>query len=203
MSQTARTSSPTEAAELTEHLGRLTEWSPVPGLLGDFARAQALTRTDPAETERLYLEAVKHHENTRGPGRRARSHQLYGEWLRRERRIKEARSQLTTAHRLFETTGAYGHAARTARELAAAGAPVEPRDTPRAGNGLTAQEARVAHLAASGATNAEIAAQLFLSTHTVDYHLRKIFRKLDVRSRRELADRAPAVDLPAAGDPTT
>ncbi|WP_043666145.1 AAA family ATPase [Streptomyces xylophagus] len=178
-----------EAAELCEHLGRLTEWSPVPALLGDLARAQALTSMDPAEKERLHLEAVKHHENTRGPGRRARSHQLYGEWLRRERRIKEARSQLRTAHRLFETMGAYGYAARTALELSAAGAPVELRDTPRTGNELTAQEARVAHLAASGATNAEIAAQLFLSTHTVDYHLRKVFRKLDVRSRRELADR--------------
>lgn len=178
-----------EATELLERLSWLAERSPVAGLLGDFARAQALTCADPAEKERLYLEAIKHHDNTRGPGRRARSHQLYGEWLRRERRIKEARGQLRIAYQLFEAMGAYGYAARTAQELSAAGAPVELRDTHHTGSELTAQEARVAHLAASGATNAEIAAQLFLSAHTVDYHLRKVFRKLDVRSRRELADR--------------
>jgi len=176
------------AAELTERLRRLAERTPVPGLLGDLARARALTCDAPEQAEQLYLEAIEHHRNTRGPGRRARSHQLYGEWLRRERRTKEARSQLRTAHQLFEEMGAHGYAARTAQELSAAGDPVEPRDTARPGDQLTAQEARVAHLAAAGATNTEIAVQLFLSVHTVDYHLRKVFRKFDVHSRRELAN---------------
>jgi DNA-binding CsgD family transcriptional regulator len=176
-----------QAAELTEQVRRLADRTPVPGLLGDVARAEALICGNAEEAERLYLEAVKHHENTRGPGRRARSHQLYGEWLRRERRTKEARGELRAAYGLFESMGAYGYAARTARELSAAGDPVDPGGkTAPAENELTAQEARVVHLAATGATNAEIAAQLFLSAHTVDYHLRKVFRKLGVHSRREL-----------------
>ena len=181
-----------DAEDLVERLSRLAALTPVPGLLGDLARARALTTADASAAEDLYLQAIRHHENTRGPSRRARSHQLYGEWLRRERRIKEARHELRIAYDLFDAMGAGGYAARTAQELFAAGDPVpsggDARGNGAHGNGadLTPQEARVARLAAGGATNAEIAAQLYLSVHTVDYHLRKVFRKLDVHSRREL-----------------
>ncbi|MEV6041209.1 AAA family ATPase [Nonomuraea sp. NPDC052116] len=179
-----------DAAELLERLSRLAGTTPVPGLLGDLARAQALTAADASAAEELYLRAIQHHENTRGPLRRARSHQLYGEWLRRERRTKDARYELRLAYELFDAMGAQGYAARTAQELSAAGDPVQHGgDAHSRGSDLTTQEARVARLAAGGATNAEIATQLYLSVHTVDYHLRKVFRKLDVHSRRQLADR--------------
>ncbi|MFD8812351.1 AAA family ATPase [Streptomyces sp. NPDC059627] len=179
-----------EARGLLELLARLASRTPVPGLLGDLARARALTTADPSAAEKLYVQAVQHHEEARGPLRRARSHQLYGEWLRRERRTKEARHELRTAHQFFVAMGAQGFAARTAQELSAAGdsLPAGPH-APSGGAALTPQEARVARLAAGGATNGEIAAQLYLSVHTVDYHLRKVFRKLDVHSRRELAAR--------------
>lgn len=176
-----------EARGLLELLTRLADRTPVPGLLGDLARARALTTADPSSAEKLYVRAIRHHEDARGPLRRARSHQLYGEWLRRERRTKDARHELRTAHGLFDAMGAQGFAARTAQELSAAGDTL-PAGThaPNGGDRLTPQEARVARLAAGGATNGEIAAQLFLSVHTVDYHLRKVFRKLDVHSRRDL-----------------
>ncbi|TXS35347.1 LuxR family transcriptional regulator, partial [Streptomyces sp. uw30] len=179
-----------EALDVLDDLSRLADRTPVPGLLGDLARARALTAPDPSSAETLYRLAVRHHEDARGPLRLARSHQLYGEWLRRERRPKEARRELRTAYELFDAMGALGHASRTAQELAAAGAtPPTAANAPGGGDRLTPQEARVARLAAGGATNGEIAAQLYLSVHTVDYHLRKVFRKLDIHSRRELADR--------------
>ncbi|MEV7385489.1 MULTISPECIES: AAA family ATPase [unclassified Streptomyces] len=178
------------ARGLLELLTRLAGRTPVPGLLGDLARARALTTADPQTAEELYVEAIRHHEEARGPLRRARSHQLYGEWLRRERRTKDARHELRTAYELFDEMGAEGFAARTALELSAAGDPLPTgAHRPSGGDELTPQEARVARLAAGGATNGEIAAQLFLSVHTVDYHLRKVFRKLDVHSRRELSAR--------------
>ncbi|MEU9380159.1 AAA family ATPase [Streptomyces sp. NPDC048279] len=177
------------ARELLELLSGLAERTPVPALLGDLARARALTATDPSSAEKLYVQAIRHHDGVRGPLRRARSHQLYGEWLRRARRGKEARHELRTAYELFDAMGARGYAGRTARELSAAGDP-PPTGGQAPGPGiLTPQEARVARLAVGGATNREIAAQLYLSVHTVDYHLRKVFRKLDVRSRRELTAR--------------
>ncbi|SEC74673.1 regulatory protein, luxR family [Streptomyces sp. 3213] len=181
----------TQALSIRDYLQDLAKLTPVPALLGDLARADALVLEDDASAEPLYLEAIQHHENTRGPGRRARSHHLYGEWLRRGRRTKEARHHLRSARDLFTQMGAAGYALRAAMELSAAGSSSEPRQhTPATDseNHLTTQESRVARLAADGATNAEIAAQLFLSVHTVDYHLRKVFKKLGVHSRRELQE---------------
>jgi DNA-binding CsgD family transcriptional regulator len=182
-----------EAKGLLAQLADLATAAPVPATLGDLARAKALVAADALDAESLYLEAIAHHENVRGPARRARSHQLYGEWLRRERRTKEARHHLRIAYEIFETMGARGYASKTSQELSAAGAPVQPRNDADGGSDLTAQEARVARLAAGGAMNAEIAAQLLLSVHTVDYHLRKVFRKLGIHSRRELYGRRELV----------
>jgi DNA-binding CsgD family transcriptional regulator len=110
---------------------------------------------------------------------------LYGEWLRRENRRRDARAELRTAHGLFTTMGIEAFAERARRELLATGDTVRKR-TVETVSELTAQEAHVARLAAGGRTNAEIGAQLFLSTRTVEWHLGKVYTKLGVGSRREL-----------------
>jgi DNA-binding CsgD family transcriptional regulator len=115
----------------------------------------------------------------------ARAQLLYGEWLRREGRRVDAREQLRTAHETFHRLGADGFADRARRELLATGEVVRKR-TVETRDELTAQEAEVARLAAAGGTNPEIGALLFLSPRTVEWHLRKVFRKLRVSSRREL-----------------
>ena len=125
----------------------------------------------------------------RGPrgGSPDRSQLVYGEWLRRIKRPRDARGPLRAAYRGFDEMGARAFAARARRELSAAGESVPVRSGAQDREALTAQEAQVAELAAGGATNAEIAAQLYLSPNTIDYHLRKVFRKLGVSSRRQLA----------------
>ena len=117
---------------------------------------------------------------------RARSQLLYGEWLRRQNRRLDARHQLRSAHEALSELGARAFADRAWRELAATGERVRRRHVD-AESELTPQEQQIAHLAAIGATNPEIANKLFLSPSTVDYHLRKVYRKLDVRSRRQLS----------------
>jgi DNA-binding CsgD family transcriptional regulator len=118
---------------------------------------------------------------TRADGELARTRLLHGEWLRRLRRRRDARTELRAAAEGFEGIGAGSFADRARRELRATGEIATH-------GALTAQESAVAELAAGGATNAEIAVRLSVSTHTVDYHLRKVFRKLDIGRRRDLAD---------------
>ena len=152
--------------------------------LGLLARSAALLATG-ATADGLYREAIERLGRTRIRSELARGHLLYGEWLRRENRRQEARGQLRTAHDMLTAAGAGAFAERARHELAAAGEPVAARAT-RASDNLTVQEAHIARLAGRGLTNAEIGAQLFLSPHTVEWHLRKVFTKLGITSRRQL-----------------
>jgi RNA polymerase sigma factor (sigma-70 family) len=118
----------------------------------------------------------------------ARGHLVYGEWLRRERRRRDARNELRVAHELFSDFGMEAFAERTRIELEATGERARKRTVDTLDE-LTPQERQIGRLAADGNTNREIAAQLFISPSTVEYHLRKAFRKLDVKSRTQLEDR--------------
>jgi DNA-binding CsgD family transcriptional regulator len=150
---------------------------------------RALLNTGEA-AEMLYREALDHLQSTRLRVDLARTHLLYGEWLRRERRRVDARKQLRAAHDLFGEFGMEAFAERARVELKATGERARKR-TVDTRDELTPQEAQIASLAASGMTSREIGAQLFISPSTVEYHLRKVFRKLDVKSRTQLARRMP------------
>jgi DNA-binding NarL/FixJ family response regulator len=126
----------------------------------------------------------------------ARAHLLYGEWLRRERRRVDAREHLRTAHEMLAAMGIDGFAERARRELLATGQTVRKR-TPDTDRNLTAQETQIAARARDGQTNTEIGAELFLSPRTVEWHLRKVFAKLGITSRRQLRHALPgAVAVP-------
>ena len=152
--------------------------------LGIESRCRALLG-DGDTAERLYRDAIERLARTRYRPDLARAHLLYGEWLRQDRRRTDARAQLRIAHDMFDTIGMEAFASRAARELRATGETVHRRTVSTPGT-LTAQEASIARLARDGLTNPEIGAQLFLSARTVEWHLRKIFTKLDIGSRREL-----------------
>ncbi|MGI8447587.1 MAG: helix-turn-helix transcriptional regulator, partial [Streptosporangiaceae bacterium] len=159
--------------------------SGTPWALGMLARSRALPPHD-GDAETFYRAAIAHLAGTSVRTELARAHLLYGEWLRRQKRRNDARAQLRTACGIFDAMGAAAFADRTRAELLAAGdSPREPAERP--GPDLTPQEAQVSRLAAAGATNAEIATHLFVTTSTMEYHLSKVFRKLGITSRRQLA----------------
>ncbi|MDV3128609.1 LuxR C-terminal-related transcriptional regulator [Mycobacterium sp. 21AC1] len=159
--------------------GSGTDWG-----LGALASAQALL-ADNDEADALFNEAIERLQRTNVVVHLARTRLRYGEWLRRANRRVDARRQLGDAYEMFTRMGAEAFAERARRELVAAGEKVrkQPLST---GDELTAQEAQIARLAADGLTNQEIGAQLFISTHTVEWHLRKVFVKLGITSRRQL-----------------
>jgi DNA-binding CsgD family transcriptional regulator len=151
------------------------------------ARVRALL-SEGEVAESLYRQSIEHLSSTRARLELARTHLLYGEWLRRERRRLDAREHLRTALEAFTRMGAEAFARRAERELLAAGERAGKRTVDTLDQ-LTPKETQIARLAANGNTNREIAAQLFISPSTVEYHLRKAFRKLDVKSRTQLAQR--------------
>jgi DNA-binding CsgD family transcriptional regulator len=180
-----RSGHPERAAGPLEQLAEIAHAAGTDWALGSYARAAAmLARGETAE--RLYREAIERLSRTRGSETLARAHLLYGEWLRREHRRVDAREQLRLAHAMLSGVGMEAFAERARRELMATGETVRKR-TVETLDELTAQEAQVARLAASGQTNSEIAAQLFLSPRTVEWHLSKVFGKLGISSRKELS----------------
>ena len=191
-------------------LTRLTERASAAGTpwaMGVLARSTALMAPD-ADAEAHYLEAIRQLTGTAVRTELARAHLLYGEWLRRQKRRRHAQVQLRTAYDMFTAMGAAAFAARAASERRAAG-PVASDDA-HVHNpfGLTSQEAQVARHASAGATNAEIASRLFITSSTVEYHLSKVFRKLGISSRRQLGAvlaqnqgrRSPAVPALSEGE---
>lgn len=152
---------------------------------GVLYRSRALMADDD-EAGALYVQAIDELRDCRAIPELARAHLLFGEWLRRQRRRREAREELRAAREMFSAIGAEAFAERSRVELLATGERI-PRRTPESLDVLTPQEAQIARLASEGASNLEIATQLFLSSSTVAYHLRKVFRKLGVSSRASLA----------------
>jgi DNA-binding CsgD family transcriptional regulator len=175
------------ATPALERLGELTAASGTDWARAVEARSHALL-SHGGESEKLYREAIDLLAPTALRLDLARTHLVYGEWLRRERRPRDAREQLRAADGLFTEFGMDGFAERARVELRATGEHTRKR-TVESRSDLTAQEGQISQLVAQGATNQEIAAQLFISPSTVEYHLRKVFGKLGIKSRTQLAQR--------------
>jgi DNA-binding CsgD family transcriptional regulator len=168
-----------------------TDWG-----LGIQARSRALV-SDDADADTLYREAIERLGRTQLRPELARAHLLYGEWLRSENRRVDAREQLRTAHSMFVAIGMEAFAERSRRELQALGEKARSR-TVQTRDDLTPQERQIALLAREGLSNPEIGARLFLSPRTVEWHLRNVFNKLGIKSRRELATALPGTEYQLA-----
>jgi DNA-binding CsgD family transcriptional regulator len=187
-----RTGAIDEARAALEQLSTLAQASGTDWALGLAASRRALLSTGDA-AERLHLQGLEHLGRTRVRVELARAHLVYGEWLRRAGRRVDARAQLRTAYESLSVMGVGGFAERAGRELVATGETVRKR-TVETSALLTEQETHIARLAAAGSTNPEIGAALFISSRTVEWHLRKVFTKLEIRSRRELVNVLPGSD---------
>jgi DNA-binding CsgD family transcriptional regulator len=179
----------TVAEDALRRLAERTEASGTDTAVGVAARSSALL-ADGTAAEDAYRAAVVHLERSPAVVYLARTHLVYGEWLRRAKRRADAKAQLQIAHDMFTEMGADGFARRARRELRATGETVHTHSTSPTAD-LTTQESHIARLARDGYTNPEIAGQLFISPRTVEWHLGKIFAKLGVTSRRELRTAAP------------
>jgi DNA-binding CsgD family transcriptional regulator len=186
----ARTKARETAAGAYRRLAALTHAEGTNWAIGAEARSRALL-ADGNEAEKLYGEAIERLRRSGARTELARAHLLYGEWLRRERRPSHARDQLHRAHEMFASMGMEAFAERAWRELAATGETVR-RQSVEAYGELTPRESHVAVLARDGLSNTEIGARLFISPHTVEYHLRKVFTKLGVSSRKHLGQVLPS-----------
>jgi ATP/maltotriose-dependent transcriptional regulator MalT len=198
----ARTGDGAAAGAALEWLSERTRTRPTEWATGIEARIRALL-SDGETADGCYQESIRLLGRTRLRAELARAHLLYGEWLRREYRRADARGQLRTAHEMLDAMGMEAFAGRARRELISAGEPMRNRTSEparaypvRAADALTAQEALVARLARDGLSNPEIGSRLFISSRTVQYHLRKVFTKLGISSRSQLCRVLP-------GDPAS
>jgi DNA-binding CsgD family transcriptional regulator len=185
-----RSAVPERAAGAVQRLSGIARACGTDWVLGAEARSRALVSKG-AAAENLYREAIDRFGRTRLRVDLGRAHLIYGEWLRRQRRRRDARDQLGRAYEIFDSAGAAAFAERARIELRATGGHTR-QPTIQTPDTLTAQEALIARLAGDGASNPEIAAQLFISPATVAYHLRKVFTKLGISSRHQLAPALPA-----------
>jgi DNA-binding NarL/FixJ family response regulator len=186
----ARNGQPDRAHEALRRLTEFTDGQESDWAAGLQARSQALLLQG-QQAEECYAQAVERLERTRLRFELARAHLLFGEWLRREQRRSEARDQLRAAYQAFEAMRADGFADRARRELLATGEKVRKRDVTTI-NELTPQEEHIARMARDGRSNPEIGAELFIISRTVEWHLRKVFGKLGISSRKGLKEALPA-----------
>ena len=193
----SRTGEFARAADALERLALHARASGTVWALGLEARSRALLSQGDA-ADALYRTAIVRLERIGFPMALARAHLLYGEWLRREGRRVDAREQLGIAHRMLTELRLDGFAERAQRELLATGATARKRIVTTRDD-LTRQELQIARLAADGQTNAEIGSMLFLSRRTVEWHLRKVFSKLDIDSRGELGEALETAAQPERG----
>ncbi|WP_350275862.1 AAA family ATPase [Kribbella sp. HUAS MG21] len=191
----ARSGARDEAAAALRHVRERTSAAGTDWALGVQAWSRALL-SEGRTAEGLYREAIERLEQTRVTVHLGRARLLYGEWLRRASRRADARQQLRAAHDLFSQVGAKAYAERAGRELVAAGG-VARSSSDRTVALLTSQESQIARLARDGLSNSEIGAELYISRHTVDWHLRKVFAKLEISSRKQLG-RLPLSRLESA-----